>query len=279
MGIFDNCLLASDIDGTLIDDGFLNPKNIEKIEYFMSEGGYFSLATGRSVNAISMVLNKLERVSPCVVDNGCLIYDYENSCSVYEAYISKKDYEIVKAVCELDLNVGVEVHVKDRVFTIKGTQELYSHQIYEKLETTEISFEAASKYGWNKILYTIESAEDRERLKEFLSNFESDSDYMDTIAFLDGKTRYYLEQLPKGVSKASTISKLAEILGIENGKIFAIGDYYNDLEMIKTADIGAAVQGSPDELRQSADYVTRRSCEQGAVADFIDFLVDKLGAK
>ena len=37
MGIFENCLLASDIDGTLMENGYINPKNLEKIEFFMNE--------------------------------------------------------------------------------------------------------------------------------------------------------------------------------------------------------------------------------------------------
>ena len=95
MGIFDGCLLASDIDGTLLADKYINPRNIEKIEYFMSEGGYFSLATGRSVGAISMVLDQLKRVSPCIVANGCMIFDYEKDTDLHQEYISKEDYKII----------------------------------------------------------------------------------------------------------------------------------------------------------------------------------------
>ena len=46
MGIFSGCLLACDIDGTLMVNGEINPRNIEKIDFFMNEGGYFSLSTG-----------------------------------------------------------------------------------------------------------------------------------------------------------------------------------------------------------------------------------------
>ena len=60
MGIFSGCLLACDIDGTLVENGYINPKNVEKIEYFMSEGGIFSIATGRSVTAISVVTDTLK---------------------------------------------------------------------------------------------------------------------------------------------------------------------------------------------------------------------------
>ena len=73
MGIFDGCLLACDIDGTLMINGYINPKNVEKIEYFMSEGGKFSISTGRSVCAIGDVLRQVKRISPSIVANGCMI--------------------------------------------------------------------------------------------------------------------------------------------------------------------------------------------------------------
>ena len=77
MGIFDGCLLACDVDGTIIENGYINPKNVEAVEYFMSEGGFFAISTGRSVTAISCITNELKRISPSVVSNGCMIYDYE----------------------------------------------------------------------------------------------------------------------------------------------------------------------------------------------------------
>ena len=46
--------------------------------------------------------------------------------------------------------------------------------------------------------------------------------------------------------------------------------------MIKKADISAVPLGTPDDIRQYADYETVR-CEDGAVADFIDYLAKKKG--
>ena len=77
MGLFSDCLFGCDIDGTLLVNGIINPRNIEKIEYFISEGGYFSLCTGRTVGAVSPVLEKIKNISPSVVANGCMIYDFE----------------------------------------------------------------------------------------------------------------------------------------------------------------------------------------------------------
>ena len=39
MGLFENCLLACDIDGTLLISDYLPPENVKAIEFFISEGG------------------------------------------------------------------------------------------------------------------------------------------------------------------------------------------------------------------------------------------------
>jgi len=276
MGIFENCLLASDIDDTLLSSNTVNPVNIEKIEYFMSEGGYFSLATGRSVTAVSIVLDKLKRVSPCVVANGCMIYDYENNKPLHEEYVPESDYFITKKVLENFPKVGIEINTGNRIFTLNRTEATDKHQIYEKLETTVISFDEVAKYKWNKSFFAPESEEARAELNKYISQFETKSDFFNTIANVNNDIRYYFEQVPRGVSKASTILKLADILGIPKGRIFTIGDYYNDVEMLKMADISAAVADSPDDVKSCADYITC-SCKDGAVADFIDYLAKKFG--
>ncbi len=278
MGIFDGCLLACDIDGTLVEDGFINPRNLEKIDYFFKEGGMFSLSTGRSVVAISEVLSILKKVSPSIVANGCMIYDYENEKSLYEAYISSNDYTITKQIVESDMNIGVEIHSGKNVFAVRCTSESDDHQSYEKMQVEKISFDEACKHKWNKAIFMFDSLEDRETFKKVTCIKSENSDFIDTCATFGGRTRYYYEQLPKGVSKAETLLQLKNILAVKNGGLFAIGDYYNDLGMIKCADIGAATAQAPDDIKMFAEFVAG-SCKDGAVADFIEYLTNKFSAK
>lgn len=270
MGIFNGCLLACDVDGTLVENGYINPKNIEKIEYFMSEGGFFSIATGRSVTAISSVTSKLKKFSPSVVANGSMIYDYVKGEIVYEDYLAREDYNIVKDVLEIGLNVGIEVHTGDRIFTVRRTPKTDIHQVYESLETTVMSFEEACKYNWNKLLFTGDDMNDFDKLKEISKKYKN-SDFVATAVCLKEDTQHYYEQLPKGVSKASAITRLCSMFNIKKGCSYAIGDFYNDIEMLKNADICAVPNGSPEEIKALADFVAV-SCREGAVADFIDYL-------
>ena len=271
MGIFSGCLFACDIDGTLMSSGKINPKNIEKIEYFMSEGGCFSLSTGRTVGAVGPVLDKIKRVSPSVVANGCMIYDYENKKVLDELFLPENEYYIVKKVLDMGLNVGIEAHSGEKILTIYETQETRDHQEYEWLKGENVSFEEASKHRWNKVVFFFDNENDLSSVKEMIAKEKPLSAFSDTSAVIAGRKRKYYEQFPAGVSKASELDKLKKILKIEKGCYFAMGDYYNDLEMIKIADVSAVPEDAPEDIKAYADFIAG-SCEDGAVADFIDYL-------
>ena len=271
MGVFSGCLLACDIDGTLMANGKINSRNVEKIEYFMSEGGYFSLSTGRTVGAVGPVLSIIKRVSPSVVANGCMIYDYENKKVLDELFLPEDEYYIAKKVLDMGLNVGIEAHSGETILNLNTTQETLDHQEYEWISGEEVTFEEASRYRWNKVVYLFDNDKDLAAVKELIAGEGSSSRFIDTSAVIGGRKRNYYEQFPAGVSKASELDKLKKMLKIDNGCYFAMGDYYNDLEMIKAADISAVPSETPEDIKAYADFVAGR-CEDGAVADFIDYL-------
>ena len=274
MGIFDGCLLASDIDGTLLLSDYLPQKNIEKIEYFIREGGAFALATGRTAGAVSSVTSRIKNLSPSIVANGSVIYDFTNDVAIYEQFVPKEDRYIVKKVLEGCSTVGIEIHSGKKVLVANCNQETIDHEKYENLTAISLDYEAALGYNWNKVLYLFSNSEEATTVKKIIAECRHNSQFVDTTAIIDGRRRYYYEHVPKNISKASTLKILCEKLNIKTGCCYAIGDYFNDLEMIKTADIGAALVDSPKEVRAVADTVV---CEakNGAVAEFIDYLTER----
>ena len=80
--------------------------------------------------------------------------------------------------------------------------------------------------------------------------------------------------MDKKASKGAMALKLKDYLRAEYNreiKLFAIGDYDNDLDMIKSADYGAAPENAQDHVKKSAKIRTV-SCSGGAVADLIDII-------
>lgn len=273
MGIFEGAILLCDIDGTLLENGVIPQRNIDKINYFIKEGGNFSIATGRNLAGFSNVINTFPNISPSVVSNGCIIYDYKAEKILYERVLDKNDYHFAKDVLKSEIICGIEIHSGERVFTLSRTTETDDHQRDQQLETTEIIFEDASKIKWNKVVYLLNSADDYELINKIINSEGSNSNFLKVCTFIDGTRRNYLEQTLLNTTKQVAIEKLCEILKIEAGKRFAIGDYYNDLTMLINADISATTAEAPDEIKQEADFVAG-SCKNGAVADFIDYLTE-----
>ena len=278
MGKFDGCLLACDIDGTLTANGVIPDDNVKAIEHFAKEGGLFSIATGRSIVAFYDVLEKIPDVSLCVVFNGAVIYDYKEDRIVYEETLPDADKYIIKEVLSLGKNIGIEIHSGKKVYTVFETKETIDHHTHENLERNLASFDDVSDEVWNKVLFTVDNEDELKFLVDSVSKFNLQSSLVETSTYIDGKKRLYYEIIPFGIDKGKGLEKLKEILKVKKGCTFAIGDYYNDLEMIKKADIGAAVEASPDDIKQFADYVAVE-CEKGAVADFINFLEKRKDAE
>lgn len=271
MGIFNGCLITSDVDDTLVASGFIHPKNIEKIEFFMNEGGMFSVATGRSANAIGTVTAAIKRFSPSVVANGCMIYDYERQKIIYSKTIPKEDHKLLKMVIENGIDVGCEVHSGIEAFTVLRNSETDFHQLYEGFEAPLCDFKDIYDLDWNKVVFFTENTDLFDEIINLAKEIGIKSSLISTGMNANGVKHSFLEIVPNGISKATAINKLCEIYKIKKGNWFAIGDYYNDVPMLKSADISAATNGAPEDIKQMTDYVTV-DCKDGAVADFIDYL-------
>ena len=83
MGKFDDVLLASDFDNTILNTerprrtgGPIPPVsqgNLTAIRYFMAEGGRFAVATGRALPAFRMFADKVPMNAPAIVCNGAAL--------------------------------------------------------------------------------------------------------------------------------------------------------------------------------------------------------------
>jgi hydroxymethylpyrimidine pyrophosphatase-like HAD family hydrolase len=83
---------------------------------------------------------------------------------------------------------------------------------------------------------------------------------------------HFVEFVAPGVSKGRAVRWLARRLGVPLGAILAIGDQWNDIEMLAEVGHGAAMPTAPTEVRAIARYVAPPLAEEG-VARMIEALV------
>ena len=271
---FTGCLLACDVDDTLISNGMTPKRNIEQIERFVAAGGSFSLATGRTAAALSSVVCNLKSLSPCVLANGCVIYDFERKKILKQSTIEKQEHRIVRQILASGLRAGIEVHCEDRIFIVLDHGEVRDHEVYEKYRGEPVSFEEIDRLDWNKALFLFADEQEREKGKQLIASLRPTCAFSDTSVVINGRRRFYYEQFPRGVSKATGVETLVELLSIKPGGLFVMGDYYNDVQIMEKADISATTGGAPEDIKRLADFVGG-PCENGAVADFIEYLFER----
>ena len=76
------------------------------------------------------------------------------------------------------------------------------------------------------------------------------------------------EILPKNTDKGAIIAPLAEMLGIDINRTIAIGDYNNDIPMLRAAKLGIAVKNACPDAKDAADLITV-SNDEHAIAQVI----------
>lgn len=272
MGLFDRCLLASDVDGTLVYGERIPERNIEAIKYFVSQGGAFSLCTGRTVRAVDGLLERLGSISPCIMTNGAIIYDYNAEKILYERKIPNEDKRIAFEIYDLSPTTGIQIHSGSQVYLLRRNGETEDHDNYEGFKGIDVTKEQAKKLDWSQVVFLTDGEKTLEYLNSYVADIKCGCYFVNTTTTINGRKRLYLQQNPNGVSKAQALDELCKMLDIKKGRLFAAGDYYNDLPMLEKADISAAPENSPQDIKEKVTTVVCHA-KNGAVADFIDSLI------
>lgn len=248
---FKGILLLSDLDDTLLTTGDkrLTAENRRAINYFISEGGYFTFATGRVLMGTKLVLDIITPNAPMICFNGGTIYDFENDNILWGAYLDKTAVKAVEYVEENFPDIGIEVCTDNNLYFCKDNRIAEMHRNHENLPHNTLDYHSVFA-PWKKAIFLAEA----DKMPELIKGISS-SPFADTYHFVQSSPNYY-ELLPTGVSKGAALLKLAEILGVDPRRTIGIGDNHNDIELIKNAGIGIAVANAVLEAKQAADLVT-----------------------
>ncbi len=85
----------------------------------------------------------------------------------------------------------------------------------------------------------------------------------------------FLEATNAGVNKGTAIDYVAkELLGVTAQNVMAIGDNYNDVEMIDYAGIGVAMGNAPKDVRANADWVAPDIEDDGVAIAIEKFILN-----
>lgn len=267
-----NVLFVTDMDGTLLTrDKRITQENLMTIDRFRRQGGNFSVASGRSIPSFRHYAELLQLNRPAILYNGVAIYDYSAEQLLWHTSLDSRAYRYMQLVHDACPHIAIEILTEKTIYVLHHNQYSKQHLETENLNFTEVSWNQLDTLpgDWFKVLYALSSKRMGE-LADFLKDKESDGVY-----YVRSDKHYY-EMLPEGSSKGNALMHLAELLGVPKERTVGIGDYYNDLELIRQAGTGIAVSNAPEEIRQEADLVVADH-EANAVAEALEWTMKVFG--
>ncbi len=260
---FEGILICTDLDGTLLkNDKTVSEENLCAIEYFKSEGGYFTFVTGRMPCSVTAIYETVKPNAPIGCINGGGIYDFQAKKYLWTREIDKSVFDLVEYLESNMDGLGIQANTFDAIWF---SRENSAMELFRQLTGSPnlVRHYRDIEEPLAKIVFGDERKGSMERIEQILKQHPNaeNFDFISSDPIL-------CEILPKGSNKGVVLPKLAEFLGLDIRKTIAVGDYYNDIEMLRAAGIGIAVANAKPEVLAVADRITVGN-EENAIARII----------
>ena len=284
-------LLALDLDGTLLDSrGNISERNRVAIDSAREHGVHVALVTGRRFRDSRPVALELGLDVPLISHNGALT---KHAATLQTVSVLPLPVAAARDALRVGRAAGADALLSD-------DHEGLGSLVYDHIRGGN---SAANRYiTWAR---RIHGEEEGERAVQQVSSLE---DYLDhdpihlsfsggckemdeleevlkselgsTVKILSTK---YLEQdftlldvVNSAASKGAGVAAAAAELGVGREEIMAIGDNYNDLEMLLFAGTGVVMANAPLSLREIAGlHPTASNREDGVAAAIEQFILSK----
>jgi Cof subfamily protein (haloacid dehalogenase superfamily) len=266
MGKFDGILICTDLDGTLYkNDKTISEKNKAAIEYFKREGGSFTFVTGRLPYYATDAFEKVQPNVPFGCINGGGVYDGKSKQYIWKIGLPSEVRELVGYIEERFPSIGIQLCCFDKTYFAKENCTTARFRQVTGLPNNVCDYRDMHE-PIAKILFCTDNEKELLSIKNELMSHK-DGDKYDYIR----SEHSLFEILPKGANKGLSLKKLAEYLKIDISRTIAIGDYDNDVAMLRAAGCGIAVANASQSALEAADRVTV-SNEEDAIARVIQDL-------
>ncbi|WP_067977835.1 Cof-type HAD-IIB family hydrolase [Nocardia caishijiensis] len=256
-------LVATDVDGTLIDDADrISPRTKAAVGAVLADGATFVLATGRPPRWIDPVVSELGYAPLAICGNGAVVYDSATDRVLASHTLDTETLGWLADIAERALpgcglaaeRVGVSAHDA-------ATPQFVSSPTYEHAwlnpDDTVVSHAEVIDAPAIKMLIRLSTARSSE-MRAALAPLIGDR------AEITYSTEHGLIELAvPGVTKASGLAEVARRMSVREDEIVAFGDMPNDVPMLTMAGHGVAMGNAHPEARAAADEVTGTNVDDG----------------
>lgn len=247
-------IFVTDFDGTLVrSDGTLAKRDLEELEALGERGVVRVLATGRSMYSLLRSKGKNLAVEYIVFSCGAGVFQSAGEQVIHQKSLSVSQVRhVIGVLDELRMDYMVHREIPDNHFFLyrransgnpdfERRLDLY-RMFSEPLDGVEAPGTACQVLA---VLPADGGADAFRQIRQRLLHLS----VIRTTSPLD-HTSIWVEMFAPGVSKGRTVAWLSDQLDVGSEKVMAVGNDYNDCDLLEWAGRGMVVANAPRDLKQ-----------------------------
>ena len=271
-------LVVLDIDGTLVGkSNQIRPRVQQAVQGVKARGIAVAIATGRMYCSAHRFYQDLDLSLPLIAYQGAWVQSPNPSHE--ESYGQRQHLDL-----PYDLTLEVINYLKHPQYQDKISIHLYiDDQIHvEKVGPDTEAYLARSQvtahrvadlrqtlpHHATKLLALCADATLIEQIWQDLNQR-----YRADQLYLTRSTPFFFEVLHPQANKGQAVRRLTQTLGLSPAQVLAVGDQFNDWEMLNYAGYGVAMGDAPEAVKAIAQWVAPSVEEDGVVAALERFIL------
>jgi len=260
-------LIATDMDGTLLDDQKNFPPDFSDILKRLERNDIrFIIASGRSYQAIRPMFGDKADEMSFICDNGAFIISRGriSEISAIEPHVIRK----IVGICKTELT--------DVYPVLCGMNGTYLAPDLDERKDSELGF----YYFLRTVCEDLAEVDDTifkvalYDLRNPKTNcFPVFSEHFGDSMELTVSGEYWMDIMNKGIEKGTALSKIQKELGISKEETMAFGDFYNDISLLECAEYSYVMENANEDMKQHGKYIAARNTEHGvtkAINEYLD---------
>ncbi|MCT2537058.1 Cof-type HAD-IIB family hydrolase [Aquibacillus koreensis] len=265
-------MIALDLDDTLLrDDLSISNRTKDALMHAQEMGIKVVLASGRPTFGMMPIAKELRLAdygSYIISFNGGKVINCKSQEAIFSSGLSVTDVQKLYTISQRE-EVNILTYVGDEIITANEDAYTTIESNITGLPVKAVNdFPASIENQVVKVLMVGEPNKLAETEKKLQAELDEEFSVMRSKP-------YFLEFTEKGVTKATSINELIKRYGIKREEVIAIGDSYNDQEMIVFAGLGVAMDNAPDDIKAVADVVTDSNMNDGVAKIVEEYILNQ----
>ena len=284
-------LLALDLDGTTLDShGEIAGSTRAAIASAENAGVLVTIATGRRFRDARPLGLELGLNAPLITHNGALLkFADSGETAAYSLLSAETTRELIEIGRSLDAHPMVSTDPKGSGLLLFDRTSLETPALESHIQWSDRLHGDAGRSGLKMVDDISKAAQAAEVVHISFSGhclaMERMADHLQNA--LPGRVKVLktvypvrdftlLDILPPDASKGHGVAKLASLKSINADEVMAIGDNFNDLDMLEYAGTPVLMGNADHNLLERREFYTTLSNDQGGVAAAIErFILNK----